>query len=212
MIRMSNKIWTVFTVIMTVLAVTPPVQAATQVQTNPSVEVTNFISIDCTDYAGGDEYVDMGDISGTGQSVNSSNSNTAKCIVKTNEDAGYTLNWDAAAATMAGSPSGTIDAFTPGGTDPITWSVATTASEWGAKLGQASTSKGLAIDWGSDDTYTSGKWFNVSTSGKDIATRTTETDWTGDSEYIVFGAEVGSGVSQPVGQYTVAITFTVTTN
>ena len=90
------------------------------------------------------------------------------------------------------------------------WSVASSASEWGAHLASTSTSVNTTT-WGAADTYAGGKWLNVNNAATyTIATRNTETAAGGDSEIVYFGAEVGSTVLQPTGTYTVNVTMTAT--
>lgn len=153
--------------------------------------------------------VTMGAITGTGQSALTTNSATWN--VKTNNSAGYSLAWQASAATMA-SGADTIAAYTPAVADTAeVWSVGASASEWGGHLGSASTTVNTTT-WGAADTYGGGKWLNVkNTAAFTIATRSTETSASGDDEIVYFGAEVGSTATQPTGTYTVDVTMTATT-
>lgn len=182
-----------------------PAYAASDFDTitvNLSVNAT--ISISCT------SPVNMGAITGTGQSALGTNSST--CTVITNNSSGYSLTWQASSATM-NSGGDSIAAYTPGTPDtPEVWSVAGTDSEWGGHLGASSTTVNTTT-WGALDTYAGGKWLNVkNTASFEIANRATETSAGGDSEYIFFGAEVGASKLQPTGTYTVDVTMTATTN
>ena len=170
---------------------------------NLSVNAT--ISIACTDT------VNMGGITGTGQSALGTNS--ATCTIITNNSGGYSLVWQASAATMTDATADTIAAYTPAAPNtPEVWSVAGADSEWGAHLGSTSTTVN-AITWGALDTYAGGKWLNVNNAATfEIANRGTETAAGGDSELVWFGAEVGAGHFQPTGTYTVNVTMTATTN
>lgn len=166
---------------------------------NLSVNAT--ISIACTDT------VNMGGITGTGQSALGTNS--ATCTVVTNNSGGYSLTWQASTATM-NSGGDTIAAYTPVAPGlPETWSVAGSASEWGGHLGTASTTT-TPLTWGAD-TY-AGNWLNVNSAAPfEIANRGTETSGAGDTEVVWFGAEVGASHFQPTGTYTVNVTMTATT-
>lgn len=145
--------------------------------------------------------VSLGTITGTG----SSSEGTATWTVSTNNSSGYKLEWAASSATMT-SGSDTIAAYTPSVADtPETWSVASSASEWGARLKSSSTD--TDVEWGTDSS--SEKWLNVATSNREIVTRSSET--TSSSQVVAFKAEVGSSASQPTGNYTVNVTVTATT-
>ena len=148
--------------------------------------------------------VSLGTITGTG----TSSVGTATWTVTTNNSGGYKLEWQASAATLT-SGSDTIAAYTPAVADtPETWSVAASASEWGARLKSASTD--AAAEWGTDDA--SEKWLNVNNAAaRQIVSRTTETDAAGSAETVAFKAEVGSSKFQPTGSYTVNVTATATT-
>jgi hypothetical protein len=151
--------------------------------------------------------VAMGTIVGTGQSALTGNS--VECTIVTDNPAGgYQLTWQASSATMQ-SGSDMIAGYTPAVTDtPETWSVASTDSEWGARVGSTSTTVDTA-EWGTADTYAGGKWLNVGTSPRTIVERTSMTPVAGDVELIWFGAEIGSNKLQPTGNYDVNVTFTV---
>jgi len=148
--------------------------------------------------------VSLGTITGTG----ASSTGTALWTIITNNSGGYKLELQASAAALT-SGSDTIAAYTPAVADtPETWSVATTASEWGARL--KSTSTDAAAEWGTDTTAE--KWLNVNNAAvRQIVSRTTETDAAGSAETVAFKAEVGSSKLQPTGSYTVNVTATATT-
>ena len=168
------------------------------------LHVGGTISIVCTGT------VTMGAITGTGQSNLATNS--ATCTIITGNATGYNLNWQASSATMA-SGGDTIAAYTPAvANTPETWSVAGADSEWGAHLGASSTTVDTGV-WGLADTYAGGKWLNVNNAASfEIANRGSNTDPSGDTEYIFFGGEVGASHFQPTGTYTVDVTMTATTN
>jgi len=177
------------------------------------LDVNSSISLACSDS------VTMKAITGTGKSQWAGSENDAYCLVKTNNSTGYKLEWQASYAEMATGVNNTgdqISAFsvaTPGTTEA--WAVNNNASEWGAKLrltGSTDTTTGLPTgNWGSDDTYTSGKWLDVATTAQQIVNRATETPQLGSEEYLRFGAEVGSAKFQPTGTYKVNVTMTATT-
>lgn len=159
------------------------------------LDVTDTISISTpTD-------VSLGSIVGTG----SSSEGTATWTISTNNSAGYKLEWSASSATMSNGSS-TIAAYTPLSADtPETWSVASSASEWGARLKSSSTDTNA--EWGTDSV--SEKWLNVSTTPRQIVSRGSATS--GSTQVVAFKAEVGSSKQQETGTYNVNITVTVTT-
>ena len=155
-----------------------------------------FISIS------GPPTINIGTIVGTGQSTAS-----GTYTVITDAQAGYSLAWQASAATMT-SGGDSIAAFTPTTPNvPDTWLVASADSEWGARLISSSTD--AAVEWGTDDTP-SEKWLNVATSSRTIVSRNTRTSVAGSQEIIDFRGEVGSSHIQPNGTYTVTVTLTAT--
>ena len=169
-----------------------------------NMSVNAIIGLSCTPST-----VTMGSITGTGQSALTNN--YTDCHVITNNSSGYKLDWKATTAALANANSDTIAAYGPASTGvPETWSVDTAASEWGGHLGSASTSVNTTT-WGGADTYAGGKWLNIATSDFQIASRSTETTSTGDSEIIYLGAEIGTTKWQPTGTYTDTVTITATT-
>lgn len=157
------------------------------------------ISIDC------DASVSMGTIVGTGSSNLATNS--AECLIVTDNPNGYLLTWEASPADMQ-SNADTIVAYTPAAAStPESWSVEASASEWGAHVGSASTTVDTG-EWGTADTYSGGKWLNISPTPRTIVERSDQTSSGGDSEIIWFGAEIGSNKFQPTGNYSVNVTFT----
>lgn len=144
--------------------------------------------------------VTLGTITGTG----SSSEGTAAWTITTNNSAGYKLEWTASAATMSNGTD-TIAAYTPAvANTPETWSVSTSASEWGGRLKSSSTDTN--VEWGTDST--SEKWLNVSTTARQIISRATATS--GSTENLAFKAEIGSGKVQPTGSYNTDIVITAT--
>jgi ELWxxDGT repeat protein len=173
------------------------------------LDINSTISIDCTDS------VTMHAITGTGKSQWTGSENDAYCNVKTNNSDGYKLQWQASQADMENANHDTISAYTPTGLNPETWQVNNNSSEWGAKLMSTSTDYLLNDDdvqWGPDDTYTNGYWFNVDhTAPFQITATSKESAELGDEKYIRFGAEIGSDKFQPTGTYQVDVTMTATT-
>ena len=172
--------------------------------TDVNVAIDAIISLTCTDS------ITMGTITGTGQS--NLTTNEALCTVSTNNSTGYALYWQASTAYLENGTGDQITAYTPTTPDtPENWEVSATESEWGAKLKSGSTTYNSST-WGDDDTYSNGNWLNISAvSPYQIITRTTETSQAGDSETLLFGAEIGSNKFQPTGTYDVDVTVTATT-
>jgi len=174
--------------------------------TDVNLGVDSTIAIDC------DDTVNMGTITGTGQSALATNE--ADCNIKTNNTAGYQLAWAASGTSYMENANGDqIAAYTPAtASTPEVWSVDAAASEWGARVKTTSTDPDLTAGgiWDADDTY-SGTWLNVDTSDFVVANRSTETDAAGSDETIIFGAEVGSTKWQPTGTYDIDVIFTATT-
>ena len=160
------------------------------------------ISMDC------DGSVSMGTIIGTGQSTLDTNS--AECIIITDNPSGYQLTWAASSATMQ-SGVDEIGPYTPESEDtPEGWAVDSYSSEWGGHVGATSTTVDTN-EWGTADTYAGGNWLNIGLSPRVIVERTNQTSETGDNEIIWFGAEIGFNKFQPSGSYSVNVTLTATT-
>lgn len=172
-----------------------------------TLNVDSVISVDCGDG------VTMNPIVSTGQSsLTADADNQVTCTVITNDSDGYSLAWKASNTDML-SGGDFIDPYSPGtGDTPENWSVGTGVSEWGARLMTTSDDDNTAT-WGTvDNSYASASanWLNVrTTTDRTIVTRASET--TGSNEIIQFGAEIGSAMTQPTGNYTVDVTFTATT-
>ena len=166
--------------------------------------ITNYaISMSCP------SSMAMAGITGYGKS--DLTNNFVDCTIVTDNPAGYTLLVSASTTNMKNANGDTIGPYTPvTPLYPETWSVASNASEWGAKLGSNSTTYDIT-DWGSNDTYSGGKWHNASTSYLSFISRTSATTLLGDDEYIYFGAEVGAEKLQPSGTYSVDIILTAVT-
>lgn len=146
--------------------------------------------------------ISLGMIAGTGDTV----TGQAMWTVTTNDQNGYKLEWQASSATMANVNQDTVAAFTPEIADiPEPWSVAASASEWGARLKSASTD--TAAEWGTDSV--SENWLNVATNTRQIVSRSSST--AGSDEIVAFKAEVGAQAILSTGDYTVNITVTATT-
>jgi hypothetical protein len=185
---------------------------ATDTPVTASMDVNSTIAIS---HSGN---VTMGAIVGTGKSTLATNYKVWNVI--TNNTAGYQLAWKASTATMSNGTA-TIAAYTPGTANiPETWSVASTDSEWGARLAQTdgttTTTTQDTTAWGVDDQSgtnygTTAKWLNVGTADHVIVSRGSSTTLTGDNEVVAFGAEIGSGKIQPTGTYSVDVTMTATT-
>ncbi|MFA5994585.1 MAG: hypothetical protein WC823_06540, partial [Parcubacteria group bacterium] len=158
--------------------------------------------------------VTMGNIIlGTGKS--DLTTNTSACTIKTNASNGYSLALKAQTSANLTSGSDIIAPITA--TTPATWNttaVPTTASGWGFRLSSTSTTPNSAT-WGTDDQSgtdygTTAKWYKAATSDYALVTRPTETTFAGDTENINFGAEVGTAMLQPTGNYTSTVVVTGT--
>lgn len=161
-----------------------------------------FLSMTCT------ATVPIGTVAGTGQKTGS-----GTCTVFSDAYNGYNLGW-AVLTGSGGTNTGhlinqfndAIAPFTPSIADTTeTWSIAASASEWGARLRSISTD--AAAEWGTD--ATSEKWLNIATSNRTIVTRSNATLQAGSTEIVQFRSEVGSTKLQPTGVYQTTVTFTV---
>jgi len=179
---------------------------------NTNLDINATISLNCTNQ------ITMNSITGTGKSdlTTNPNNNKATCIVQTNNSNGYTLEWQSNPANTGNlisttNASDTIPSYTPQTPNtPEVWSISTNESHWGAKLGSGSTTPDTGT-WGTQDNYTSNsKWLNIATTTHQIIQRTTETDFSGDNEYLFFTSEIGSSKLQPTGTYTTDVTLTAT--
>jgi len=90
---------------------------------------------------------------------------------------------------------------------PQTWSVAASASAWGARL--SSTSADTHAKWGTDGGTEN--WLAVGNGSYVINTRTSRTGISGSSQKIYFRSEVGSTNNQPTGTYNGTVVLTATT-
>jgi len=123
------------------------------------------------------------------------------------------LSWLASTPYLENANGDQIAAYTPQTpSTPEVWSVASTESEWGARIKTTSTDPDLTGGeiWDSTDSY-SGTWLNVSDSAFVVANRITETDQAGSDEVLLFGAEIGSNKFQPTGTYDTDVIITATT-
>jgi hypothetical protein len=165
------------------------------------------VSISCTDN------VDMGQITGTGQSTLTTNE--ASCNVITDNPAGYSLVFNSDTTYLENAHSDQIAAYTPVvfGT-PEYWDVDPAASEWGARLKKSGSTTYNSSRWGAasaSENYANADvyWHSVSNASSfTVVSRSNETSLSGDSEIIQFGAEVGSSKFQPSGTYDVDVTIT----
>jgi hypothetical protein len=164
-----------------------------------------------------DSAVELGTITDTGDSGEYSASRATTCTVVTGNANGYALQWQVQTGS-GGTNTGklisqlndVIDAYTPAVINtPETWSVDTSAAEWGGRLSSTSTTVSTGT-WGTDGS--SEKWLNVGTGAYTIANRTSSTSGGGDLQKIGFRAEVGSAVTQPEGSYSTHVLFTAITN
>lgn len=169
--------------------------------TDVNLDINATITISC------DESVTMNPITGTGRSTLDTN-NDSECNIRTNNSSGYNLTW-AASGAMQNANNDQIAAFTASSATPETWTINNTDSEWGAHLMSTSTTTS-PLTWGTDD-Y-AGNWLDVPTETRTVASRSTETSQSGDTEIIRFGAEVGSAKFQPSGSYDIDVIFTAVTN
>lgn len=206
------------------------------VGTNRTAEAESFpattnLDINATVALSCDNAVIMDAIVGTGYSEigltgGKADNNVAICNVKTNESAGFVLQWNASATVdasgaMKNATGDLIQPFTIASSSE-TWEILPTASEWGAKLGASSEGYGTgdaggdysyasAGGWGPDDGYEYGAWMNVPTSPFQIMQKSSETDADGEWQYLVFGAQIGHDKIQPTGTYTQEVTVTAVT-
>jgi DNA primase len=181
-----------------------------------TLDINATIALSC------DPSVTMNAIVGTGKSTINTN-NQANCTVTTNNSNGYKMEWQASTDAMLNAQNDPFAAYSPSASGtPETWTIAASTSAWGAKL--AATSEGYnggtggsgytypGTGWGMDDTYTSGKFLNVSSADPfQIMQKSTETDVDGETQSIMFGAEIGADKIQPTGTYTTQVTITATT-
>lgn len=199
-----------------VLPVAPVGSASDTDTVQVSVTVESTISLtspsDLTLQVGAGNIVGYGDTGGD---------ESVTWAVTTNNAAGYTISWlaeetgvntDGAMENAAGD---LIAAYSPGTADtPEAWSVAASASEWGAHLGISGlecTASGITSTWGTNDT-TGANWLNVHHSAsQEICSNATETDVDGHNIPVYFRAEVGANALQSTGAYTVNVTLTATT-
>jgi hypothetical protein len=159
-----------------------------------------FFSISCNDS------VSLDTITGEGLSTAS-----ATCTVISDAFAGYSLSWRVSSGSGGLSTGYLIGQFedriapfsvaTPG--IPETWSVPTTAAEWGGRLTSSSTD--TDNKWGEDGA--SEKWLNVGTGSYTVVQRSNRTSISGSTEIIQFRVEVGSDAIQPSGQYQTTVTL-----
>lgn len=171
------------------------------------LQVNAGIALMCYDNASGttDHLVTMGAITQDGQSTGGA----AKCNVRTNNNAGYSLAISGVEALVSGSnPADTIPVIAA--TTPAAWSVPATESGWGYRLDDANSGiAGGATNWGTGTGY--GATPLWSGSNQTLGTETAETSSTGSDNLIYFGAEVGTSKIQQTGLYTDTVTFTATT-
>lgn len=180
-----------------------------------NLDINSTISIGC------DTSVSMNALVGTGRSTINDN-NQADCTVITNNASGYKMEWQASTDDMYNSQNDSFAAYAPFDPSiPEEWTVSSTSSAWGAKL--SATSEGYnggaggngytfpGTGWGTDDTYSGGMWLNVASSPFQIMSKSFKTDVNGETQSIVFAAEIGADKLQPTGTYTQEVTVTATT-
>lgn len=134
------------------------------------------------------------------------------CVIITDATGGYSLSWGVltgSGGTNTGSlisHANTIAPYTPAvGGVPESWSVSTSAAEWGGRLKSVSTD--ADSEWGLENG--TDKWLNIPalTSGP-VVTRLSATDPGGSTEILQFRSEIGTGVFQISGTYEATVTFT----
>ena len=172
-----------------------------------NLDVQTGIGIDC-----GDSEVTMTPITQDGESVNTAASNEQACIVRTNNSAGYSLAVAASGTTNLTSGTDVISTLISSVSIPDDWAVALDASGWGYRLMADSASYGGTDDpgWAGTDDY-DGNWLAFSGSNQTIGSHPDETDDTGNTETLLFGAEIGTDKIQPTGTYVGQVTVTATT-
>lgn len=201
-----------FVLLSSCLFMATPSYAATQNDTiGASLDIGGTLALSCS------SPITMSAVTGTGRSTPVT-SNASTCNVKTTNSGGYKLEWQAGNSSDSGAMKNAngdlIAQYTAAA--PEQWSVAATDSEWGARLGRASTTYNTTT-WGAaatDDDYTRTdvKWFKVDHSTTyQIISRADQTGVDGDDEIIIFGSEIGSNKFQPTGTYSNTVTMTATT-
>lgn len=209
----AGSVPTLFSVSVSYASAGDPVSSGLRALLN--LDINSTISIAC------DPSVTMNAIVGTGKSMINGN-NRANCTITTNNSSGYKMDWQASLDDMVNQTSDHFAAYSPAAsTTPESWDTPNTTSAWGAKL--AATSEGYnggsggsgytypGTGWGSDDSYESGKFLNVSTSPFQIMQKNAETNVNGETQSVMFAAEIGHDKIQPTGTYTVNVTITATT-
>lgn len=143
---------------------------------------------------------------------------SAVWTVTTDNPAGYTayINASTSPALKSGADSFADYTSAQSGTPDFTWSVASSASEFGftpegANLVQKFLDNGSSCGIGSGDTANA-CWYNLATSTFNIASSSSSNHPGGTATNVKFQAEVGSANVQPDGVYETTITVTATAN
>lgn len=138
----------------------------------------------------------------------------ASWTVTTDNPAGYTLAVSSSASPAFVSGSNSFANYTPAGAPDYTWSVASSASEFGYSVEGTDTAtrfkdNGASCNIGSLN-GTGTCWDAFSTSNVTIASRSNSNTPSGTATTIKFRAEIGSGATQAAGTYSATLTLTAT--
>lgn len=133
--------------------------------------------------------------------------------VTTDNPGGYTLAIKSATNPALRASGGNFDDYTPSGAVPdYTWSISSTASEFGFSVTSADAAtryRNNATDCGvGSNTSTSQCFDGLSTTNRTIASRTTSNTPTGTATTVKFQAEIGASATATAGDYSASITAT----
>lgn len=139
-------------------------------------------------------------------------SGSVLCTV-TSSVPGYALRWQvptgsggAFTGSLISQYNQTIEPYSSMVDDmPETWSVSPTETEWGGRVQSISTDAGA--EWGTD--VDDEKWLDISTTGRTIVSRTTETTGGGSMVRLQIRAAIGAGSNKTAGTYRTTIVLTV---
>lgn len=212
--------------------------AASDNDNKVSTTVSSAITLSCTDENSdsnsNDNNLTLGTITVNGDTGAYSTLRDYRCIVTTNDSAGYTLAWRVDTGSGGTATGYMINQFadkiapfkynnTNGAeTDALAWAIDASDAEWGARL--SSTSDSFTEDHASRQ-ITSTEWGGAGSdgganedyarvaSGSSVifASSTNETVDAGDNVYIGFRTAIGATRYQPTGTYEVLVDFTATT-
>jgi hypothetical protein len=200
-----------------------------------SVTVVSSITLSCTDEnsdGNGDNnnLTISGSLTVGSDTGNYNVSDDYKCVVSTNDSAGYTLAWRVDTGSGGTATGYMISQFedkimpfrynnsNDAETDAVDWGISASDAEWGARLSSTSDSFSdvhasrqiTAAEW--DTNGGAEDWARVSSGSAVIfAASDNETIDAGDNVYIGFRAAIGATRYQPTGVYEVLVDFTAAT-